>query len=546
MLRCRQRAGRAASVLRHHPGRRFGNAALARRRSGQPLLVGATAAALVSGTAATTAAHAAPLHTATIATTATTTGTPPATTAPLSTGTAAVRNHELLVRFRATGQLQRIRVADNEDPLALARTLRRRTDLFSSVGANLIATAAATPATPATAATAAQATTELSVPASATIAAPRSLKGWIPDDHIGDIAWTGLQWNFVGHWGVNATQAWQTLRARSAATAGGRNVRIAVVDSGLAYRDRDEYRQSPDIDPSRVLAGYDFVDQDRFPDDASGHGTHVASTIAAATDNAVGLTGLAYNAEILPIRVLDDQDAGDVLAIARGIRYAIRRHADLINLSVDFPVTTTAADIPEVISAVDAARRAGILVIASSGNDGVGRIAYPARAGSVLAVGATTARGCRSTFSNGGDELALVAPGGGTDHSGEASDRCLPGQSGPPIAQVTLMRPGFPSNLGIPLDFYGTSMAAAHVTGIAALVLGSRLLGRHPSPELLAAYLVRATRDLGPTGRDAHYGAGLIDAEEAVSRTGVAARLRGAARAVATAARKHQRALPIR
>ncbi len=162
---------------------------------------------------------------------------------------------------------------------------------------------------------------------------------------------------------------------------------------------RDQYRRSPDLDPARILDGYDYVGQDRFPDDESGHGTHVASTIAAATDNAAGLTGLAYRASIIPIRVLDDQDAGDVLTIARGIRYAIRRKADLINLSVDFPVETAAADIPEVIDALADARRAGILVISSSGNDGTGSVAYPARAPSALAVGATTARGCRSTFS---------------------------------------------------------------------------------------------------------------------------------------------------
>ncbi len=509
------------------------------------------ALAAIVGACGTTvaAAHAGP--------TAATTALAPTATATTSTPHPAVRNHELLVRFRATGHLQRIRVGADQDPVALARALRRHRNLFRSVGANLLATAAqdpaatATPAptspTPAPTTTTPQPTTPtITVPASAAIAPPRGLSGWIPNDHVGDLPWTSLQWNFVGRWGVHAPEAWQTLRRRSLTTAGGSGVTVAVVDSGIAYRDRDQYRKSPDVDLARLLPGYDYVDQDRFPDDASGHGTHVAATIAAATDDDSGLTGLAYRAKILPIRVLDDQDSGDVLAIARGIRYAIRRHVDLINLSVDFPLSVTAEDVPEVIDAVNAARRAGILVIASSGNDGSGVIAYPARAPAVLAVGATTARGCRSTFSNAGPELALVAPGGGKDHYGERGGTCTPGQPGPPIAQITLMKPGQTTNLGIPLDFRGTSMAAAHVTGVAALVLGSRILGRHPSPDLLAAYLVRSTRDLGPAGRDDHYGAGLIDAEAAVSRTGAAARLRGARRAVATAARKHPDALPIR
>jgi serine protease len=527
---------------RHHPHR--GDRTAPRPRRSGPAGVRIAACAVAIGALATPACALAssPVGQAAV------TSSPSSVHRSGSPATLPVRNNELLVRFRATGALQRIRVAPGRDPVAIARELRSHPELFSSVGANLIATAAGTPATasqdPAT--TPSGTTPGVTVPPSATVAPPAGLKGWLPNDQVGGVGWTSLQWNFVGRWGVSAPEAWQILRRRSLANAGGRGVRVAVVDSGIAYRDRDQYRRSPDLDPARILDGYDFIGQDRFPDDESGHGTHVASTIAGATDNAAGLTGLAYRADLIPIRVLDDQDAGDVLTIARGIRYAIRRNADLINLSVDFPVETTAADIPEVIDALNAARRAGILVISSSGNDGTGSIAYPARAASALAVGATTARGCRSTFSNGGRELALVAPGGGADHTSEPRGRCQPGQPGPPIAQVTLMRPSETTNLGVPLDYVGTSMAAAHVTGIAALVLGSGVVGRHPSPELLAAYLVRSTRDLGPAGRDVHYGAGLINARTAVSRTGAASRLRGAKRAVATAARKHQRSLPIR
>lgn len=363
---------------------------------------------------------------------------------------------------------------------------------------------------------------------------PRALTGWVPNDRIGDIPWSSLQWNFAGEWGVDATRAWAQLRAIRGGSSGGAGVKIAVIDSGVAYRTQGVYRATPDLPRSRVLRGYDFVGEDRFPDDESGHGTHVASTIAAQTDNAAGLTGLAYNAEIVPIRVLDASDRGDVVTVARGIRYATKRRVDLINLSVDFPVSTTAGEVPEVMRAIREAYDAGILVVASSGNEGASRVSLPARSSMVLAVGATTARGCRTSYSNGGRDLDLAAPGGGTDHVSERGDpRCRPGEQGPPIAQVTLLRSGEPSSLGVPMDYVGTSMATAHVTAVAALVRASGILGPDPSPDLMAAYLVRSTRDLGVRGRDNRYGTGLIDARRATSKKMNPAPLRGARRAAA-------------
>lgn len=450
----------------------------------------------------------------------------------------AVRGNELLVRYRATGELVRLPVQGGVDARALARELRRHRELFSSVGPNLIARAAADP-TPAEALAA--------PPLSAQIAPPVPLRGYVPNDALAGVSWTKLQWNFVGRHGINLPRAWETLRTRSVRRSGGRAVRIAVIDTGLAYRARSPYAASPDIPRDRVEPGYDFVDEDRYPDDESGHGTHVASTIAAQTGDGSGLAGIAYAATLVPVRVLDSQGTGDVLAISRGIRYAIRRKVDLINLSVDFPPSVTMADIPEVSDALTAARKAGILVIASSGNDGIGKVALPAREPAVLAVGATTVRGCRSVFSNAGAQLALVAPGGGRDHPSEREQgACAPSDPGPSILQITLAREGLPASLGLPLDYVGTSMAAAHVTGVAALVLGSGILGKRPSPDLLAAYLVRSTRDRGPRGRDSRYGAGLIDASIATSRKGSAARVRGARRAVAIASQARARALPIR
>jgi serine protease len=532
------------------------------RPSGRTLALGAAAALVtipgIAGAAASPDARARRSASA-----AAGTGAGVASTATASQ-TMAVRGHELLVRTRADGKLRRITLAADLDPVAVAAKLRTRTDLFKSAGANLIARAADAPQPTAAASvdtgplqtTPADTTPVPTSPASTTpVATPApvpeastpatALKGFIPNDHVGDQSWAALQWNFIGAYGVNASEAWQTLRNRGAQYAGGRGVRVAVVDSGVAYRTRGGYVASPDLPANRILQGYDFVDDDRFPDDRSGHGTHVASTIAAATNNDAGLTGLAYEADILPVRVLDESDEGDVISIARGIRYAVRHHAEMMNLSIDFPVSATAEDIPEVMDAIEYARSKGVLVIASSGNDGTGEVALPARSNSVLSVGATTVRGCRSTFSNSGAALDLMAPGGGTDHRGEMAVRCKPGAQGPPIAQVTLLRAGEPSQLGVPLDYVGTSMAAAHVTGIAALVYASGVLGKHPSANLLAAYLVRSTRDLGPKGRDDKYGAGLIDAQAAVNRTTSRAAVRGARRAVAHAASVKSKALPV-
>lgn len=453
------------------------------------------------------------------------------------------RPQELLVHPRG-GELQKVVLRKGVDPAAVARELNERPDLFVSASPNLVARAAGVPARAAQDLSPPLVTPQVS-PDMATD--PATLRGWIPNDAIDSIPWTAMQWNFVGRWGVNATQAWQQLRSRNAAKAGGRRVKIAVVDSGIAYRTAGPYRQSPDLPRTRILQGYDFVDEDRYPDDRSGHGTHVASTIAAATGNGAGLTGLAYDADIVPVRVLDEDDEGDTLAIARGIKYAVRRGVDIINLSADFPASVRASEIPEVMAAVEEAHRKDILVVSSSGNNAKEQVSLPASSPSVLSVGATTAHGCRASFSNAGSALDLVAPGGGSDHAGDPSSRCRPNDVGLPIAQVTLLRPKDPSTLGVPMDYLGTSMAAAHVTGIAALVRGSGLLGADPSADLLAAYLVRSTRDLGRSGRDDKFGAGLIDAALATNASRArGSQARGARRAVAKAARARGTGLPVR
>src|SRR5215216_4292794 len=294
--------------------------------------------------------------------------------------------------------------------------------------------------------------------------------------------WQALQWNFVGPFGVNAPAAWDHVA--EAGRLGGSGVTVAVLDTGVAYSDRGRFTRSPDLRGDRFERGYDFVDEDRYPNDHNGHGTHVASTIAETIDNGVGVTGLAFGAKIMPVRVLDRRGEGDSVAISRGIRFAARRGASVINLSFEFGKTVRARRIPGVIDALRFARSKGVLVVGASGNEEARTVAYPARAQDVLAVGATTERGCLAAYSNHGPMLDLVAPGGGRDAPLDGDPNCRPDlRRGGDIVQMT-----FTSDVrlfGLPGIYRGTSMAAPHVSATAALVIASGLLGRRPAPSRL-------------------------------------------------------------
>src|SRR4051794_21311223 len=132
--------------------------------------------------------------------------------------------------------------------------------------------------------------------------------------------WQKIQWNFAGPFGVDAPDAWANVAA--AGHPGGRGGIVAVLDTGVAYANHGHYRRSPDLNRHSFVRGYDFVGRDSKPDDPEGHGTHVASTIAESTNNGYGLTGLAYGARIMPVRVLDARGEGDSSTIAKGVRFA--------------------------------------------------------------------------------------------------------------------------------------------------------------------------------------------------------------------------------
>ncbi len=326
--------------------------------------------------------------------------------------------------------------------------------------------------------------------------------------------WQSVQWNFLAAAGVDAPDAWANMVALGA--PGGRGVTVAVLDTGVAYENYRRYRRSPDFAASTFTRGYDFVGRGTHPDDRNGHGTFIAGVIAEATNNARGLTGLAYGAKLMPVRVLDADGLGDAATIARGIRYAATHGARVINLSLEFDPATPRSQIPEVLSAIGFAHRHGVVVVAASGNEAESAIAYPARASNVISVGATTEHLCLADYSNTGRGLSIVAPGGGADSQDPGDTiNCHPSpQSGRDIYQLTFTGRS-PARFGLPSGYQGTSMAAPHVSATAALVIASRILGARPSPDSVTRRLEHTARDLGPPGYDTRYGWGLLNAAAA-------------------------------
>jgi serine protease len=323
--------------------------------------------------------------------------------------------------------------------------------------------------------------------------------------------WERLQWNLLPGTGVNAPQAWANLLADH--RPGGRGVVVAVLDTGVAYRRWRQFHKSPDFGGTRFVSPYDFISNNRFPLDRNGHGTFVAGVIAEATNNHFGLTGLAYGASVMPVRVLDANGEGDEATIAKGIRYAVDHGANVINLSLEFlpSQVSSSAEIPLIVAAIQYAHRKGVVVVGAAGNDEASQIAYPARAPDVISVGASTRDRCLADYSNGGAGLDLVAPGGGDDAILPADSDCDPQRNLPPIFQLTLTAPPHWNRFGYPNYYIGTSMSSPEVAAAAALVISSRVIGRHPSPDQVLLRLLRTATPLGGAQPNTEYGWGLLN-----------------------------------
>ena len=306
------------------------------------------------------------------------------------------------------------------------------------------------------------------------------------------------QWNFAQ---IDMESAWDIQTGIS-------SVIVAVLDSGVAYEDNQEfvdnpgrgrdywatYQQAPDLAGTNFVAGYDFINDDEHPNDDNSHGTHVTGTIAQTTNNNLGVAGIAYNCSIMPVKVLDSNGSGSYLAIADGIIWATDNGADVINMSLGGPSTLQVLE-----DAVSYAHSKGVTIVASTGND-AGAVGYPAAYANVIAVGSIHSGGELASYSNFGDPIDLVAPGGdGVDRDGDTyPDGILQNTFNPNTKNTTDFNYWF---------FSGTSMAAPHVSGLAALIISNGI----NDPDLVRQAMQETAVDIGDESWDIFYGWGLID-----------------------------------
>ena len=306
----------------------------------------------------------------------------------------------------------------------------------------------------------------------------------IPDDQH-----YPLQWNLPL---INLPDAWDVST--------GEDVTVAVVDTGVNPFGFDSFGRGLG---SRVLLGYNAIGKVRGGLDVESHGTLVAGIIGQETNNGIGTAGIAYDAKILPVKVLWFTGQGLNSWIIHGIRWAANHGADIINLSLGGSFPSRALE-----AAVNYAYEKGVTVVAASGNDGLGEVIYPAAFENCIAVGAVNYDKILTDYSNYGEDLDLVAPGGNLneDRNGDGF--------GDGILQEGFARSGF---FGFEWNYRyatGTSMAAPHVAGVAALIKS-----RHPDygPDEIRQVLQDTAKDLGAPGWDERYGYGLVDAYAAVS-----------------------------
>jgi serine protease len=280
------------------------------------------------------------------------------------------------------------------------------------------------------------------------------------------------QWNLHN---INIEGAWTQTK--------GKDITVAVIDTGIT--------RVRDLVETEFVPGYDFVNDRVEADDDNGHGTHVGGTIAQSTNNSYGVAGIAYEAKLMPLKVLSDYGGGTVADIAEAIKFAADNGADVINMSLG-----GGGESHLMKDAIEYAHRKGVVIIAAAGNENQNSASYPARYPYVIGVSALGPDGERAPYSNFGAGVDISAPGG--SDAGK-------------ILQETID----PENkgVGVFMGFQGTSMAAPHVAGVAALVKASGV----KEPDEILEVLKQSARTVQDDGLN-YYGAGLLNADAAVQR----------------------------
>ena len=285
------------------------------------------------------------------------------------------------------------------------------------------------------------------------------------------------------------------------------------------------FAAAPELGPSsRFVSPHDFIWNDDAPFDLEGHGTHVAGTIGQLTNNGVGVAGMAFNVSIMPVKVIGgDWDfilgntTGTDDTVAQGIRYAVDRGAKILNMSIG----RTGPASPVLQDAVSYAVSRGAFVAIAAGNEFASGnpLERPADLGplfeGVVTVGAVGRNRQRAAYSNTGSQVEIAAPGG---------DQNADGVTGGILQQTFDFDFAFPPTGAPRFDMFtyvyaqGTSMATAHVSGFAALLMQQGIT----SPAAIEAAMEQFATDLGATGLDQQYGYGLINPRASLRGLGLA------------------------
>ena len=285
------------------------------------------------------------------------------------------------------------------------------------------------------------------------------------------------QWHITR---IGASRAWDF--------AIGRGVTVAVVDTGIACEDHGPFAKGTDLQSTECVPGWNFVSGNEHANDDQGHGTHVAGTIAQSTNNAFGVTGVAFGARLMPVKVLNEEGWGTTADVADGIRWAADNGAHVINLSLGGPRNSRVLQ-----NAVDHARSKGVVVVAAAGNSGAS-VGYPGASDGVIGVSATNPDDKLAPFSSRGKGVDIAAPG-------------------VKVVQQTICEKGRNKCVIFP-GWNGTSMASPHVAGVAALVMSLGVTDAVAVEDALRDHARKV--DDSERGR-LLYGAGILDAAASVS-----------------------------